>query len=360
MRDGTAPGPEPRAEIAGLTPAIHGGAHPASVLDFSTGVSPLPTPAAILEAARDADLARYPEPTAAPLRAAIAGLHGVSAAEVVAGAGSIELIWALARAFAGPGRRGVVLAPAFGEYERALAASGARVDLVRAEPPAFEWRLRDVEAALADSADAPAPALLFICRPSNPCLVSPPREFVAALAARHPRTLIVVDEAFLPMFGDGVEPIPPAPNVAVLRSLTKVFALPGLRVGYLLAAPTVGAAVQACLPSWNVSAPAQAAGIVAARLLPDEAPRVRAAVAALRRALADGLATLGLQPVGAGGPFLLYQRPDAADLCAALAERGVRLRHLASFGLADHVRIGVRPAPEQERLVAIWRELEHR
>ncbi len=346
-------GPDPRPELTSLPPAIHGGAHPPSVLDFSTGVSPLPTPPAILEAARGADLARYPEPTAAPLRAAIAALHGLSPDQVVAGAGSIELIWALARAFAGPGRRGVVLAPAFGEYERALAASGARVDVVRAAPPAFVWSAREVEAALADDAK-----LLFVCRPSNPCLVSPPLDFVAALAARHPRTLVVVDEAFLPMF-EGVDSIVPAsaPNVAVLRSLTKVFALPGLRVGYLLAAPAVAAAVQACLPSWNVSAPAQAAGIVAARLLPDEAPRVRAEIAALRGALAAGLATLGLAPVGAGGPFLLYQPPRAADLCAALAARGVRLRHLASFGLPDHVRIGVRPAPEQERLVAIWRAL---
>jgi histidinol-phosphate/aromatic aminotransferase/cobyric acid decarboxylase-like protein len=166
---------------------------------------------------------------------------------------------------------------------------------------------------------------------------------------------VVVDEAFLPMFGDGgLDPIPPAANVAVLRSLTKVFAIPGLRVGYLLATPAVAAAVQACLPSWNVSAPAQAAGVVAARLLPEEAPRVRAAVAALREALAARLATLGLAPVGAGGPFLLYQQPRAGDLCAALAERGARLRHLASFGLPDHVRIGVRPAPEQDRLVALW------
>ena len=351
--------PDPRPELASLPPVVHGGAHPASVLDFSTGVSPLPTPAAILDAARGADLARYPEPTAAPLRAALAELHGLSATSVVAGAGSIELVWALARAFAGPGRRGVVLAPAFGEYERALAASGARVDVVRAAPPGFVWSARDVEAALADDStlpDLPAPALLFICRPSNPCLVSVAPDFVAALAARHPRTLVVVDEAFLPMFGDagGIDPIAPARNVAVLRSLTKVFALPGLRVGYLLAAPDVAAAVQTCLPSWNVSAPAQAAGVVAARLLPDEAPRVRAAVAALRGALAAGLATLGLAPAGAGGPFLLYRQPRAGDLCAALAERGVRLRHLASFGLPDHVRVGVRPAPEQERLAAIW------
>jgi len=158
-------GPDPRPELAALPPAIHGGAHPPSVLDFSTGVSPLPTPPAILAAARDADLARYPHPTAAPLRAALAELHGVSPAEVVAGAGSIELIWALARAFAGPGRRGVVLAPAFGEYERALAASGARVDLVRAEPPAFEWRLRDVEAALAGSAAGTGKGLVLIFRP---------------------------------------------------------------------------------------------------------------------------------------------------------------------------------------------------
>jgi histidinol-phosphate aminotransferase len=345
--------PDPRPEIASLPPAIHGGAQPPSVLDFSTGVSPLATPAAILEAARGAELSRYPDPTAAPLRAALAALHGVSRAEVVAGAGSIELVWALARAFAGPDRRGVVLAPAFGEYERALRASGARVDLVRAHPPAFEWRFRDAAAAL----DAgPEPALLFICRPSNPCLVAPPSDFVTALAARHPRTLLVVDEAFLPMF-EGLDAIAPAPNVAVLRSLTKVFALPGLRVGYLLAAPAVASAVQACLPSWNVSAPAQAAGIAAARLLPDEAPRVRAGIAALRRSLADALATLGLSPAGAGGPFLLYERPRAAELCAALAERGVRLRDLASFGLPDHVRIGVRPAPEQQRLVEIWGDL---
>ena len=71
-------------------------------------------------------------------------------------------------------------------------------------------------------------------------------------------------------------------------------------------------------------------------------------------------ASLGMKTVGAGGTLLLYQWTDAAALCAALAERGVRLRHGASFGLPEHIRIGVRPAPEQERLVAIWRELDHR
>jgi histidinol-phosphate/aromatic aminotransferase/cobyric acid decarboxylase-like protein len=347
--------PRPRPELTQLdvlAPPIHGGAAPPSVLDFSTGISPFPAPAAILEAARAADLGRYPHPSAAPLCQAVAELHGVPVGQVVAGAGSVELIWALARAFGGPGRRGTVLAPAFGEYERALRACGTEVDLVRAIAPDFAWSLPGVAELVA----ARAPTLLFVCRPSNPCLSSVPGDFVPTLAERFPGTLIVVDEAFLPMF-EGVEPVVLSANVVVLRSLTKLFALAGLRVGYLLAPAAVAAAVQACLPPWNLSAPAQAAGVVAARLVPHQAASIRAGVAALRRSLIAGLGDLDLRPLAQGGPFALFAHRGADAFCGKLAARGAQLRSLTSLGLPDVVRVGVRPDGEQKRLVEIWRDL---
>jgi histidinol-phosphate aminotransferase len=342
--------PEPRPELIALPPAVHGGTQDAHLLDFSTGVSPLPPPVEILTAARNADLSRYPHPAALPVREAIGRMHDLSSERVVVGAGAVELIWALARAFAGPDRRGLVLTPAFGEYGQALAASGAEVASIEMAAPRFELPFERVEVLLARSQIA----IAFVCRPSNPCLTSAPAADLAALARRWPGTLFVVDEAYLTMF-EGVEAVPLAPNVAVLRSLTKVFALPGLRLGYLLAERSIAAAVQAALPPWNVCSPAQAAGVAAADLLPSHASTICHRIRALRSSLASDLADVAGAPEQAGGPFLLYRDDDAATLVAKLRERGVQVRHGASFGLPRHIRLGVRAEPEQEALVRAWR-----
>ena len=272
--------PEPRPELAVLPSALHGGSHDPSVLDFSTGVSPLAPPDELIAAFHGANLSRYPHPTALPVREAISELHDVPADGIVVGAGSVELIWSLARAFAGPGRRGLVVSPAFGEYEQALKASGSSVVEVKMQAPRFDLPCDVLEARLAE---API-AVVFICRPSNPCLTVPPAETLAALARRWPGVLFVIDEAYLPMF-DGIGALPPGPNVAVLRSLTKLFALPGLRLGYMLAPAPIAHAVQAALPPWNVSSPAQAVGIVAASVLPSVVAPIRARIAALRSSL---------------------------------------------------------------------------
>jgi histidinol-phosphate/aromatic aminotransferase/cobyric acid decarboxylase-like protein len=333
-----------------LPAAIHGGSHDARLLDFSTGVSPLPPPDEIVVAVRNADLSRYPHPTALPVREAIGAGNDLPASQVVVGAGSVELIWALARAFAGPGRHGLVVRPAFGEYEQALRAGGATVVSVDMAEPRFGFPSEKIEAALA--ADAIATA--FVCRPSNPCLTAAPAGELTSIARRWPATLFVVDEAYLPMF-EGVEGVPLAPNLAVLRSLTKIFALPGLRLGYLLAAPPIAAAVQAALPPWNVSSPAQAAGVVAARLMPSHLTPIRAQLTALRSSLAERLASVAGRPEQAGGPFLLYRSDEAATLVGRLREQGVHVRHAASFGLPRHIRVGVRTDADQERLVRAWR-----
>jgi len=313
---------EPRRELADLLPAVHGGDAPAGVLDCSTGVSPLPPPPSVMAAWRAADVTRYPHPTALPLRQAIAARHGVAADEVVVGAGSCELIWALARAFGGAGRRVGWVAPAFGEYAQAARASGAET--------------------MAVDADA-ACDLLFVARPGNPTLAVPAIEGARA-------ALVVVDEAYQPLC-DGVPAASPSGNVAVLRSLTKVFALPGLRLGYLLASPPVARAVQAALPPWNVSQPAIAAGLAA---VAEPTEPVRAAVAGLRARLVARLAAIGVVPVAAGGTFVVADVGDARAFAERMLARGVRVRDCKSFGLPRLVRVGVRGDAEQARLVEAW------
>src|SRR5712671_3977042 len=119
--------PSARPALSSLQAAVHGGGAPPGVVDFSTGVSTLPVPESVLAAARASDLSRYPHPTALPLRIAVARAHGGEPEEVVAGAGSTELIWALAGAFGGPGRTVLAPHPGFAEYAQGARASGARV-----------------------------------------------------------------------------------------------------------------------------------------------------------------------------------------------------------------------------------------
>jgi histidinol-phosphate/aromatic aminotransferase/cobyric acid decarboxylase-like protein len=341
--------PEPRPELLALRPVAHGGSTEPGQLDFSTGISPFAPPPEIVEAARAADPTRYPHPTALPFRDAVAALHDLDADRVVAGAGSVELIWALARAFAGPGRKGLVVTPAFGEYEQALRASGADVVTVCMTAPAFVSSMAALDGALAEH----APAIAFVCRPSNPCLTVAPADALAARARRWPETLFVVDEAYQPLFED-VAGLAPTSNVAILRSMTKVFALAGLRLGYLLASRDVARAVQLALPPWNVSSVAQAAGVVAAQLLPTHVDPIRARVANLRASLAEALSTVAGRPAQSGGTFLLYDVGDAEALCGRLRELGVTVRSCASFGLPAHVRVGVRLAPDHAPLARAW------
>jgi histidinol-phosphate aminotransferase len=108
-----------------------------------------------------------------------------------------------------------------------------------------------------------------------------------------------------------------------------------------------------------VSSPAQAAAVVATRLLPSHAPPIRAHIAALRAALTERLSTVAGLPQQAGGPFLLYRIEEATTLLAALRARGVLVRHAASFGLPEHIRIGVRNEPDQQSLLRIWKAEGH-
>jgi histidinol-phosphate/aromatic aminotransferase/cobyric acid decarboxylase-like protein len=324
-------------------PAAHGGATRLPI-DLSASLNPLgPSPAA-LTAARAAGLGRYPEPDARSLAVAAAARHGLPPACVVPVPGASWGLWLAIVALAGDGAACLGLGPCFGEYERLARTAGAAWREARCPAPDQAWREADVAAELSGPCD-----VCVLANPANPAGTRLEAGGLRRLCAAHPAVRFVVDEAFAGFAPPGTSLLdgrPPPDNAVVVRSLTKELALPGLRMGYLVAPEPVAAALAGVLPAWPLSAPALAAA--AAGLADPEHLAAGAALAARHLgALAAALRSGGLRPLPTCANYLLCEAPGLAE---RLAGRGVAVRDCASFGLPGFVRIA---APRPDDLAAV-------
>jgi cobyric acid synthase CobQ/L-threonine-O-3-phosphate decarboxylase len=337
--------------------AIAAGRAEADLLDFSANINPLGPPEWLRSviSAEVERLPHYPDPDCSALVEALADRYGVGADEVVAGNGASELLFLLPRAL---GRtRALVLVPAYVDYAKAALQAGLSV----ASRPLAGW---GGEAAAAERLDDDVlrETLVFLGRPNNPTGAVWEAEALRQWAARHPTTVFAVDEAF----GDFVEDFDSLtcrrpPNVVVLLSLTKMFAIPGLRLGALVAEPPLVRRLRELQPSWSVNALAQAVGVAAARDVAHPA-RTRAYVREQRERLLAGLRGLpGLAPYPSAANFVLV-RSDRPDLDAsALAKRlladGIAIRVCENFEGLDgrFFRLAVRTAQENDRLLEALR-----
>ncbi|HEX2517171.1 MAG TPA: histidinol-phosphate transaminase [Chloroflexota bacterium] len=354
-----------RPELSDVSPVAHGSAPAAElrptggqgppVIDFSVSTNPLGPPPSVLAAVTglsQRDVWRYPDPTARALREAIAAQLGTDPDEIVAGNGSAELIWTLALAAVRPRPEEVlILGPTFGEYERASRLLGAGVDVVRAGPEA--GFLLDV-ARVAGRIRQRRPRVVWLCNPNNPTgRYLPPPDVQALLeAATDAGALLVIDEAYAPFVDRATPPLPflSGGHLVLLRSLTKDYALAGLRLGYAVTTPGLAASLRLAQPPWSVSAPAQAAGL-AALAEPGYLDRAREVLREARARLVAGLRELGLRVTPPAANFVLVEVGDAATFRAALRGQGCIVRDCTSFGLPRHIRIGVRTPPECDRLL---------
>ncbi len=347
-----------RPHVRAVPPAVHGalsdgelrrwGRRPEEVLDFSANVNPYGPPPGVEGAWVTADVARYPDPDALRLREALADHHGVRPEHIVVTNGTAELIWLVALAFVRPGDRVLVCAPTYGDYARAVRLMGGSVAECRArEEDGFAHRAAHVEEALRRL----NPRLCFICTPNNPTGRIVPANLIWRWADTFPHTLFAVDEAYI-NFVPGLLPAvdPARPNVLVLRSMTKDYALAGLRVGYGVGHAGLIGGVARVRPSWNVSAVAQAAGLaaLAGRAHMELTVReVRRASAALR----EELGAVGLEVLPSSTHFFLVRVGRARAFRDALARQGIAVRDCTSFGLPAHVRVSARRPEENRRLV---------
>jgi histidinol-phosphate aminotransferase len=302
-------------------------------------------------------LHRYPDPLGADLKRALAAKHGVEVAQVQLGNGSHELLMQLAQVFAGPGDEVVFSRYGFAVFALATQAAGATMRIVEALP-------RDAAMPCGHDLDAiagaigPATRLVYLANPNNPTGTWFGREAMIAFLDRVPAdVLVVMDEAYAEMaeapdYASALPLLGRYPNLAITRTFSKAYGLAGLRVGYLLAQPGLIQVMDRLRESFNVNGPALAA---CAAALADEAHLDWACArnAEQRAALAEALRQRGLRVFPSQTNFVLVEfGPRTAQIEAALVERGVILRPMAGYGLADCLRISVGSPDENRRLLA--------
>jgi threonine-phosphate decarboxylase len=311
---------------------LHGGALDPELLDFSANVNPLGPPdgvRAVLRSIEDV-VARYPSPDAAGFGSAAARHHGIPEECLLPGNGSTDLIYLLANLFRGSRVR--VLVPAFTEYEDACLAAAIPVN-------------------------EGGETVTFLGNPTSPEGKLLPKEEILRTAGT-----LMIDEAFMD-FTDGTESLVREaardPRLIVIRTLTKLFAIPGLRLGYVVAVPETIRRLRELQPPWTVNALAEAAGVAA---LEDRefAAFSRRFVAERRAELFRGLRILGLEVRESVANFLLCRVPDAKSLSSKLRKRGIAIRNCDSFtGIEKnrYVRFAVRKRSDNERLLSVLREV---
>lgn len=339
-----------------FTVARNLGLRPEDILDFSASINPLGPPPHALEAIRSAcdSLVHYPDSDATELRHALASHHGVAPENICAANGSTELIYLLPRL--AQGRKALVVAPPFSEYAKALDREGWEFDyfLLHSKED-FTLSLSRLESELQKGYD-----LLFLCNPANPTgrlLPLSEIEEIVALCSEN-GAFLALDEAFIDFCEEksAKHVVCTAGNGIVLRSMTKFFAIPGLRLGYAIASPDIIAELAAMREPWSVNTIAQAAGVAA---LSDTAYAVqtRQYVTVERERLAAGLREIpSLKPFPSEANYLLVEilsGPDASQLQRLLLEDRILIRSCGNFhGLDERFfRVAVRTAGENESLL---------
>ncbi|ABU56758.1 pyridoxal phosphate-dependent aminotransferase [Roseiflexus castenholzii] len=339
------------AELAAL------GIAPDRVIDFSSNLNPFGPPPAVHTALATLDPTPYPDRHCLRVRTILAERHGCALDQVLAGNGTNELIYLIAQALGEPGATALILAPTYGEYEHASRL--ARMQVVEVRAPASDG-FRFDEQALIEAVQHIRPRLIWLCAPNNPTGTSLPPSIIGDLASACDGFL-VADRAYYAFqrdLHDGRDPLDgtAAPNLIRLYSLTKSYALAGLRFGYLIAHPEVATHIGRFQPAWSVNSAAQAAGLAAltdAVFLPATLPRLWSA----SDDLVAGLHRLGLYVWRAALPFMLVRCGNGATVRTRLLHLGCIVRDCASFGLPEWVRVAPRRPEENARLIAAWKEI---
>jgi histidinol-phosphate aminotransferase len=349
-------GPVPQPGILGISPYVGGEfkapgvARPARLASNESPLGPSPHAAEAYRALAD-EIHRYPDGHAVALRDALGRRHGIDPARIVCGQGSDELFALLAHAYAGPGDE--VLHTEYGFLAYPLVALAAGATPVSAP----ERGLRaDVDALLARA--NPRTRIVFLANPNNPTgSYLATAEIERLIAALPPQVLIVLDAAYAefvdrPDYTAGHEFVERHPNLVVTRTFSKIYGLAGLRLGWAHCPAPVADVLNRIRQPFNVSAPAQAAGIAAL----DDTEFLAAAKAHndyWLPWLTERLAALGVTVHPSVGNFVLasFSPYDGEQVRLFLKLRGVLVRQMGAYKLPDCLRIGIGTADEMEALV---------
>lgn len=333
------------------------------IVRFDLNTSPTP-PAMVdelLAAGRfETRLSEYPPSDYRRLVEAAAARYGVGRDEILVGAGADEVIDLIGKAFLAPGRSAVIPTPTYAMYRVITEQRGATIVPVPRRPATEDWAI-DLEAVRAAATDA---AVVWLCSPNNPTALPEPDGRIEAVlaglagdaetAGRRP-PIVALDEAYAEFVGRSLVDLRERyPNLIVVRTASKAYALAGLRVGFALARPEVIARLNPYRPPGSVST-VSVTVVTEALLEPTILDANLARVEAERGRLSDGLRAVGWSVGPSVTNFVLVDfgtRQRAAAAAQGLLQRGLVPR---TFGtdhpLAAYLRLTVRDPDENDRLI---------
>ena len=348
--------------------AVQFGIPETSLLDFSVSINPQPPSDALVDALCDrirdrTILTNYPDTKYAALKQAIAKYAQVDTSTIAIGNGVMPLLGAAVQAL--HMHKCLIPVPSFTEYRRVLDASGIECCILKGRQE--EQFALDAGRIISELKATNAQTVL-LANPQSPSgqLINAKELGQLYNAAFALGATTIVDEAFIDYAPDESlsQAAAKSRGLVVLRSLTKFFAMPGLRVAYAVACPEMRTAMESCVPAW----PVDSIAAEAARLVVDDNTSIAAARDVNNRErnwLADKLRSLGLKVFSSEANFLLVRIAKAREGHALwqrlIAEHRVVIRSCANFDGMDegYFRIGVRTNPENRMLVRALAEELH-
>ncbi len=323
------------------------------VLDFSANINPLGLAGNVRQSILNSveNCVNYPDPLCRRLKKCIAGWEDVEPDEIVCGNGAADVIYRLVSALRP--KKALLIAPGFADYETALAEAGCALGFYKLKEENGFRLDSDFLECIYQGLD-----IVFICNPNNPTGVLVQPDLMRRILDQCTccGTLLVVDECFND-FLEGPEehtmkPFLKQSNLFLLKAFTKIFAVPGLRLGYgLCGNKRIIDMVSRCGQAWSVSVVAQEAG-AAAVLEKDYVLKTRRIVAAERDFLKSWLIEFGFNVYDSRANFIFF-KSKANGLQEFLLSKRILIRSCANYrGLSpDFYRIAVRLHPQNEKLI---------
>ena len=355
---------QPKPAIGRLAPCTHGGIDysemkklgisPETILDFSVSCNPFGPPPGIRKALSDTSIDCYPDSEATELRQLLANKLDIAPDNLIIGNGSTELIRLLTIAYLGTNELALIPRPTYGEYASACHLVDAQV-LEQPMPKETNFQLNIDETV--ELIQKHQPKGIFLCNPNNPTGQYLAKEEFERIMSIARGSLIILDEAYI-TFTEGAWTslgLIDSNNLVILRSMTKDYALAGLRLGYAVAAKPIISILERVRPPWNVNAVAQKAGIFVLNT-DNYLEECNTKIQEAKSFMARELTSLGLSPLPSQTNFFMVEVGNAANFRQALLKKGILVRDCASFGLPDYIRLAPRTLPECQRLIAAIKE----
>jgi threonine-phosphate decarboxylase len=330
------------------------------ILDFSASINPLGMPESAVRAYKYAQamIPNYPDPDCTQLADAVSGHYGIDDKMLVFGNGSTELIYLTVRTI--KPKRVLIPNPTFNEYERAVRLYGFQhpehipdnyFNFMMLD--AGDGFVMDIDEFISNMTGCD---MAFICNPNNPTgrVIKKNEMLRITEAARTAGCLLIVDEAFIDYCPEHsvMNEVASNPFVAVLRSLTKYYAMAGLRLGFGVYSEQLIKNIKACKEPWTVNSVAQACGAAA---LTDSGYRkaTKEALKRQRAVLEDGFNWLEIKYIPSDANYYLVKMFDARRAAYELRKKGILVRTCGDFrGLdSSYIRIAVKSAKDNLRLV---------